>query len=130
VQRERERAVRDGGGEHVDAVGAAGVHDDLPGAQRVGGGETADHAGERVVGQREQHQVSAADDLVRRQQRHAGQQVLCPLDGLAGHPGRGDDGVARPREGGAEHRTDAAGGDHPDGQARGPVHSASLNISR
>ena len=114
-----------GRGEDVDAVRAAGVDDDLARPQRVGGGEAADHAGERVVRQGEQHEVGAADHLVRREERHAGQQFLGALHGLLGHTGGGDDRVAGTREGGTEHRTDAAGGDHPDGKARRPVHAAS-----
>jgi hypothetical protein len=127
VQGERQRAVLGGGGEHVDAVRATGVHDDLPGAQRASGGEAAEHAGQGVVGQGEQDQVGAGDDLVRRQQRDTGQQVLRAPHGLGGDPGGGRDRVAGPGEGGPEHRADPAGGDHADGQARRSVHPASLS---
>jgi hypothetical protein len=130
VQRERQRALLGGGGEHADAVRAARVHDDLARAQRPGGHEPADHAGERVVGQGEQDEVGAGDHLVGGQERDAGQELLRAAHGFLGHSGRGDDRVAGAGEGGAEHRADATGGDHADRKARRSVHAASPGLGR
>jgi hypothetical protein len=129
VQGERQGAVLDGRPQDLDAVRAAGVHDDLAGPQRFGGGEPADHPGEGVVGQREQDQVGPGDDLVRRQERDVREEVLGAPHRLLRDAGGGHDRVAGPRQGGPEHRADPAGGDHADGKARRSVHPASPELS-
>ena len=62
--------------EDADAVAAARVHDDLPGAPGVDSGEALDQPGQLVIGNGDEHEVSGGAHLGRRHHRGTGQQRL------------------------------------------------------
>jgi hypothetical protein len=119
VQREGEHAARRGGVEHVDALRARGVRDELPFPPGTGGGQPRHQRPQRVVRHREQHEVGGTDDLVGGQHGHARQHPVGAPPRLRGHRTDRDDLVARSRERRAERRPDPPGTDDTDTQPRG-----------
>ena len=75
VQRQRQRAGPQRGVQHLRAVPAGGVHEQLSRPHGAGLGEPLDQARQRVVGDGQQHQLGARQHLGGRHQRHVGQQL-------------------------------------------------------
>ena len=72
------------------------------------------NGGQLLLGDGEQHEFAALDDVRHGEDRHAGQHGLCPIPARVGDGGDSDDGVPGTREGCAEHRSDVTGTDDPD----------------
>ena len=106
-------------GEHLGAVAAGGVHDELAGLPPAELGEPGHEAGKHVVGDGEEDQLGALDDLVHGEHGHAGQQRLDPVAALLRDRGGADDGVADGAQGAGEDGADPAGADHADPEAAG-----------
>ena len=121
MQRERQGAGPERGVEHVRAVPPGGVHEQLSRAYGTGLGEPLHEAGQGVVGDGQQHQVGALQDLRRGHDGHVGQQLRGPPHGGVGDPGDGHRAVPGELEGRGQGGADTAGADDADGEPRGAV---------
>lgn len=118
--RARKRAAA-GGVEHLGAVTARGVHEELPGAHGAGLGEAGHQRRQGVVGDREQDELGTPQDLLGGDEGDAGQERLGPAPGGVGDAGGGHRAVPGELQGGGEGRADAAGADDADGESGGAV---------
>jgi hypothetical protein len=94
------------------------VRHDLPGTEASVAGHALHEPGERVIGHREQKQVSVLDNGCDRLQRNSRQKVGCPAAAVVGQSVGRDDGVAGGAQGCRQDGTDAPGADHADPAAR------------
>ena len=121
MQGQRQRARAQGGVQDLRAVPPGGVHQELAGPHGPGLGEALDQRGQRVVGNGQQHQVGAPEDLGGRDDRHVGQQLRGTPAGGVGDPGDGHRAVPGELQGRGERGAHPAGADDADGEPRGAV---------
>ena len=79
------------GVEDLETQRARGVHDQLTRPPGAGEAQAADQRGQGVVGDGEQDEVRVGRDLVRRADRHPGQQAVGPASRGVGDRADGDD---------------------------------------
>ena len=111
MDRQRQHADQLGRFEDADAVTAAGVDDDLPGAEGADLGQAAHQARQGVVGDGEEDEVHLGDDLGHVADRYAREEVRGPRPGLLAHGGDRGHLVAGAVEGGAQDGADPARAD-------------------
>lgn len=117
MQRQRPGALLDHGPEYADAVPTGGVRDELARSEGTGGCQSSDKSGQGVVGYGEKYEFAARYHSVRRQERHAGEQVRRPAAAGLGHPRGGDHRMTGGCQRRTEHAADATGADDADRQA-------------
>ena len=104
--------------QHLGAVAARGVHDQLTAGGHAGRGDAGGQRRQLIVGDAQQQHLAAFDDRGDVQQRHAGQQLGGTLPGAVGDGiGPGHRMPLRTQRR-AEHGADPAGADHADAEAR------------
>jgi hypothetical protein len=118
VDRKREGTLTGTRAEDGGAIAAAGVDEDLPSLDRLGGGKPIHEARKSVVGDREQDQVGGSDDVGRSCERHPRQQFRDAPSAGIGNSGSRDDGMAGAGQRGAEDAAHPAGADNPDSKPR------------
>lgn len=121
VERERQRARVQRGGEHLRAVPPGRVDQQLSRPYGPGLDEPFDQAGQGVVRDGQQHQFGAGEHFGGRHQGHVGEQHGRPPYGGVGDARRGDGAMAREPESGGQRRPDAAGTDDSDREPGGSV---------
>ncbi|MGC0356411.1 hypothetical protein RKD25_003700 [Streptomyces sp. SAI-124] len=92
-----------------------------PGADRAGLGEALDETGQGVVGDGQQHQVGALEDVRGGDERDVREEQRRPPPGGVGDSGDGHRAVPGELEGRSERRSHPAGADDADGEPRGAV---------
>ena len=98
---------------------AARVHDELAALPGPDLREPGDERFERVVGNRQQHELRPLDDVGHLEHRHGGQQQLRALTARRRDRRDADHGMARGPQGVAEHGPDPARADHAHAEAPG-----------
>src|ERR1035441_4824369 len=96
------------------AVTAAGMREQAARQIRAGRCEPGDKAGQRVIGDRQQHKISLGDHLSRLPDRHGRQVLPDPPDRCLRDGGCGRDPVAGPAERDRQHGSNPAGPHHAD----------------
>lgn len=105
------------GVEHLGPVPPGGVDEQLPGSHGAGLGEAFDQAWQRVVGDGQQHELGAREDLGGGDQGDVGEQGCGPAHGCVGDTGHGDRAVPGELQRGGEGGADPARTDDSDGEA-------------
>ena len=110
-----------GGFEDADAVAAAGVDDHLTGPERADLGQSADQAGQRLLGHSEQDEVDVLDDLRDVADGDGREQLGGARQRLLADRRHRRDLVTRAMERGTEDGADPARADDPHGEPRWAV---------
>lgn len=87
----------------------------------AGLGEAFDQAGQRVVGDGQQHELGPCEDLGGGHQRDVGEQRGCPAHGCVGDARHGDRAVPGELQRRGEGGADPARADDADGETGGAV---------
>ncbi|GAA3090572.1 hypothetical protein GCM10020254_39410 [Streptomyces goshikiensis] len=114
MQGQRERARAAGGVEHGGPVAPGGVDEELPRPDRAGLGEALGERGQRVVGDGEQDEVRALQDLGGRYEGYVGQHLAGAPAGGVGYAGHGDGPVPGLLQGAGQRGADPSGPDDAD----------------
>ena len=121
MQGQRQRARAQGGVQDAGAVTPGGVHEQLPGPYGAGSGEPLDQTGQGVVGDGQQHQVGAPEDLGGRHDGHVGQQLGGPPDRGVGDRGHGHRAMPGELQRRGERGPHPPGADDAYGEPRGAL---------
>lgn len=105
------------GVEHLGPVPPGGVDEQLSGPHGSGLGEAFDQTGKRVVGDGQQHELGAREDLGGGHQRDVGEQCGGPAHRCVGDTGHRDRAVPGELQRGGEGGTDPSRADDSDGEA-------------